>query len=324
MRTLPILASLLGIAALAPSQELRRGLVDADLVVVARQVAKTVRDEDLVLHRLQVIHHVRGAAEVAAVTVLDWPKLALHERPTPRQSRLYCLQDASAQATRLGLPAADGPYFKMVGWAGSNPLVGADVETDPFVAFARLLARSEAGAPPVDTAAALCTTALSGPPGVRTEAARFLTERPNLRATLGDVQWSKLLIRAGGEVDDVTHKIALAELCAEQHLPGVLDALVVALGQVPDAEYARTVGRIGVMLHGEGVTEKLQQRLVNLADPHDRAAVLLAIGATNTTSALEALLRMDGLSGGKDAAIEAALREHHSPQAREAVARRKL
>ncbi|MBL8748986.1 MAG: hypothetical protein JNK78_07490 [Planctomycetes bacterium] len=322
MVLLRLLATSLLFACLLPAQDLRRGLVDADFVAVARAIGKKEHDADLVLHRLQVIRRIRGD-EAQTVTVLDWPNLALHARPMIRQSRLYCLQDASAQATRLGLPAADGPYFKMVGWSGSNPLVGENVEGDPNVQFAALLARSEAGTPPTETAADLCSIALLGAPGLRTEAARFLAERPTLRAKITELQWSRILTRTSGEIDDVAHKIALAELCAEQGLPGLLDSLAVSLGQVQDAEYARTVGRIGALLHGEDATTKLEERLRLAGQEKDRAALLLAIGATNTSSALEALLRIDSASGGKDAAVEAALREHRSPRAKEAVARRK-
>ncbi len=322
MAPLRILATAFLSAFLLPAQDLRRGLVDADFVAVARAIGKKEHDADLVLHRLQVIHRIRGD-EAKTVTVLDWPNLALHSRPMIRQSRLYCLQDASAQATRLGLPTAEGPYFKMVGWSGSNPLVGENVEADPNVQFAALLARSEAGAPPTETALELCSIALLGAPGLRTEAARFLAERPTLRAKITELQWSRILTRTSGEIDDVAHKIALAELCAEQGLPGLLDSLAVSLGQVQDAEYARTVGRIGTLLHGEDATTRLEERLRLAGQEKDRAAILLAIGATNTSSALEALLRIDSASGGKDAAVEAALREHRSPRAKEAVARRK-
>jgi hypothetical protein len=118
MRHLLIAAS--GVfACLSPAQDLRRGLQDATAVLVGRQIGKTAHDEHVVLHRIQVVVDVRGAAEHRLVTVLDWPQLALHQRPTPRQSRLFCLQDATATAARLGLPAGDGPYFKLVGWAGS-------------------------------------------------------------------------------------------------------------------------------------------------------------------------------------------------------------
>jgi hypothetical protein len=321
MRTLATLFPILCLATGLTAQELRRGLVDADAVVVARGVMRTERSEDLVLHKLQVLRNVRGAGAHATVTVLEFPQLAMHQRPTPRQSRLYCLQDASEQAARLELPATDGPFYKMVGWAGSNPLIGAEIDDDPTVRFAALLAAGEAGAAPGDTAAALATIAVQGAPAVRTEAARFLTERGDLRSKLTGVQWSQLVTRATGEVDDVPHKIALAELCAEQRLDGLFDALALSLGPVQDAEYARTVGRIGKLLHGEGATARLEQRLAMAGQPQDRAALLLAIGASNTQSALDALLRMDAT--GKDPAVEAALREHRSPRAQEAVARRR-
>ena len=64
-------------------------------------------------------------------------------------------------------------------------------------------------------------------------------------------------------------------------------------------------------------------RIATAADPADRAALLLAIGASQTTTALDALLQLDGIKEGKDAAVAAALREHRSPRAQEAVARRK-
>ena len=318
MRHTILLASL-AFVAIVPAQELRRGLVDADAIVVARQLGKTPHDEDVVLHRLQILLDVRGGGGNATLTVLDWPKLSLHNRPMPRQSRLYCLQDATAAATRLGLPAQNGPYFRLVGWPGSNPLVGADLATDAGVRFAQLLAANVQGAAPIDTATALHTTALQGDATVRTEAARYLAERPDLRAKLGGLQWSQLVARAAGEIDDVPFKIALAELCAEQRLDGVFDALLVGLNQVDNAEYARIVGRIGKTLHGEDAVARIEERLRQAGQAKARATLLLALGATNTKGALDALLRMDS----KDAAVEAALREHRSPRAKEAVGSKK-
>lgn len=318
MRPLPLL---LVLAALTPAsaQELRRGLADADAVVVARAVGRTRHGERLVLHRLQVLLDVRGAGGATAVTVLDWPQASLHQRPMLRQSRLYCLQDASAAAARLGLPANEGPYFQMVGWPGSNPLVGADLAADPVVRFAQLLAAAESGATPDETAHALADAALQAEPVVRLEAARLLAERPDLRARLGGIPWSRLVARAAGEIDDVEYKIALAELCAEQRLEGVFDALVVGLGQVKEPAYARTVGRLGRALHGEEAASRLAARLRQTAQPAERHALLLALGATRTASALDALLQMDR----SDAGVDAALREHGSPKAREAVGRRR-
>ncbi|MFM1871799.1 MAG: hypothetical protein RL398_1221 [Planctomycetota bacterium] len=310
-----LLSALLAVSATA--QDLRRGLVESDAVVVGRQVGKKPHGDELVLHRVQVLRDVRGAAGAAAVTVIDWPNLSLHNRPQPRQSRLYCLVDASGVAERLGLPAAEAPYYRMAGWSGTNPLVGADLDADAFVGLATLLARSEAGAPSQATAAGLFDLSLARHPVVRLEATKLLAERPDLCTHLQSVQWSNLVARASGEVEDVPYKIALAELCAERRLEGLLDALVVSLGPVDDPEYARTVGRIAKLLHGEEATARLEARLRTLAEPKDRAAVLLAIGATNTESALDALLRRNQ-GPDRDPAVEAALREHRSPRAKEA------
>jgi hypothetical protein len=309
----------LGLAAPADAQDLRRGLAAADCVVVARQVGKKPHGDDVVLHRLQVMRDVRGADGHAAVTVLDWPNLSLHQRPMPRQSRLYCLENASVTAERLGLPASDGPYYRMSGWPGSNPLVGQDLEQDAIVRFATVLAASESGASPADTAAELCAMALRPDRVVRAEATRYLTERGDLRAKLGGLQWQQLVARATAEADDVDYKIALAELCAEQRIYGLVEALAVSLGPVDDPDFARCVGRIGKVLHGEAATEVLARRLRTVGQPKDRAMLLLAIGATNTDSALDALLRLDA----RDEAVEAALREHRSPTAKEAVLKKK-
>ena len=115
------------------------------------------------------------------------------------------------------------------------------------------------------------------------------------------------------------YKIALAELCCEQRLSGLLDALSLSLGPVTDPEYARCVGRIGKVLHGEQATAMLQRRLEIAGQRQDREMLLLAIGATNTRSALDALLQMDR----REAAVEAALKEHRSREAKEAVGKKR-
>lgn len=301
-----------------PGQQLRHGLSDADAVLVGRQVGSRLHSESLRLHRVQVLSDIRGG-HPGAITVLDWPKLSLHIRPTPRQTRLFCLQDASAQATRLGLPASDGPFFKLLGWPGSHPLIGTDIDADQHVRFARILADAEAGTAAVETAARLVRTALSDDADVRREATRLLAERPLLRSRLGQLHWSQLLARAIGETEDIEYKIALAELCAEQRIDGLLDALAVSLGPVSDPQFARCVGRIGRLLHGEQATARLEERLRIAGQERDRGMLLLAIGATSTRSALDALLRMDR----QDALVEAALKEHRAPEAREAVLRRR-
>jgi len=315
MRLIPVICSALALAATTTGQSLRRGLVEADAVFVGRQVGKKPHGDKLNLHRVQILENVRGVDGYQAVTVIDWPKLSLHNRPTPRQSRLFCLQDASAVAQRLGLPATGAPYYKMVGWSGSHPLIGADRNKDPIVRFARTLADSEKGTSPNITAAALASMAISGDAKVRTEVTRYLTERGDLRGKLSGVHWNQLMARATGEVEDIDYKIALATLCGEQRLDGLVDALAVSLGPVTDPRYARCVGRIGKVLHGEQATEVIGKRLRNLGREQDRKMVLMAIGATNTQSALDALMKMNK----KDDAVVAALREHRSKQAQAAA-----
>lgn len=319
MRPFLFVCSALALAATVTGQNLRRGLVSADAVIVGRQAGKKPYGDALTLHRVQVLEAVRGLAGERTVTVLDWPKLSLHNRPTPRQSRLFCLQDASAIAGRLGLPSSEAPYYKMVSWPGSHPLIGSDRDRDPVVRLARLLGESERGAPPGVTASKLVQIAVNGDARVRAEAARYLTERSDLRGKLAGAHWSRLVARAAGEVDDVDYKIALATLCAEQRLDGLVEALAVSLGPVRDPRYARCVGRIGKRLHGEQATELLGKRLRNLAKPEDREMVLMAIGATDTESALGALTKMDQ----RDRAVAAALREHRSSRTKDDAAKRR-
>ena len=319
MRLSYVVCAMLTLAAAAAGQSLRKGIVDADALFVGRQVGKKPQGDALVLHRVQVMESFRGIDGDRLVTVLDWPKLSLHNRPTPRQSRLFCLQDASAVAQRLGLPSSGAPYFKMVGWPGSHPLVGADRDADPVVRLVRVLVAGERGVAPAVTAAALARFAISGHAAVRAEAAHYLTERADLRGKLAAVHWTQLMARATGEVDDIDYKIALATLCGEQRLEGLVDALAVSLGPVTDLRYARCVGRIGRVLHGESAADVLGRRLRNLARPQDRRMVLLAIGATKTQAALDTLSQMDR----DDDAVAAALREHGSKQARRAADRRR-
>ena len=314
-----VLCAALTLAATASSQSLRKGVVDADALIIGRQVGKQLVGDALALHRVQVLEAIRGVDGDRAVTVIDWPKLSLHNRPTPRQSRLFCLQDASVAAARLGLPSSGAPYFKLVGWPGSHPLIGADREADPIARFARVLAASDRGVSPGVTATALVDLAINGHAKIRTEATRYLAERGDLRGKLAAVNWNQLMARATGEVDDIDYKIALATLCGEQRLEGLVAALAVSLGPVTDARYARCVGRISKVLHGERAADVLGRRLRNLAKPEDRRVVLLAIGATKTRAALDALLKMDQ----SDDAVIAALREHGAKKAQKTEQRRR-
>ena len=319
VRLLPLAIAYSLVAATLAAQDLHRGLIEADLVAVGRQVGKEEASPELTVHRVQIVSAIRGVpAGATAVSVLDWPKLSMHNRPQPRQSRLYCLQDAKAAAERAGLPADKGPYFRMVGFDGTHPLIGGDLDADPIVQFARLLAAADTGADATATTAALVDTALNGTPLLRTEAARLLAERPDLRSRIAAVQWSRVLSRVSGEAEDVGYKIALAELCAEQRLPGLAEALVLGASAVQDLDYLRTSGRLTAMLKGEQVTPMILEQIQIARDPRHRQALLLVLGATQTQSALDALLDLRK-SMGADKAVEAALAEHKSRAAREAT-----
>jgi hypothetical protein len=316
------LAALLLSLAAVPlhAQELRFALLDADLVTVARQLGKQSFDDNVDLHKVQVIQTLRsgGGTIPATVTVLDWPNLSLHNRPQPRQSRLYCLHDATRDAQRLGLPADQGPYYRMNGRAGSNPLVGQDLTRDPIARFAQLIADGEAGHAPLVTATALLATAIGDDATTRLEAARHLAEQPLLAARITPLQWSDVLSRTSAETADAEYKVALAELCVGQRLPGLVEALIVGLDTMHNAEYARAVGRLCSVLLGEDAAEPLLKRLASNADGNTRKAMLLALGATRVPKALEALLQWKQLDS-NDAAINAALKEHGGKVAREAA-----
>lgn len=308
------------VTASVPAQELRFALLDADLVAVGRQIGKQAFDDNVDLHRIQVMETLRsgGGAAAATVTVIDWPNVSLHNRPQPRQSRLYCLHDATREATRIGLPADKGPYYRMNGRAGSNPLIGKDLAQDPFVRFAKLIQDGEAGTTPLDTATALLATAIGDDAMTRLEAARHLAEQPLLAARITPLQWTEVLARASAETTDAEFKIALAELCVGQRLPGLVDALVVGLDTMHAPEYARAVGRLCAVMMGDDAIEPLQKRLQTTADTEARSAMLLALGATRSPKALDALLRYKQLDS-KDASIDAALKEHGGKVAREAA-----
>ena len=307
-----------------PAQELRRGIADADLVAIGQAEGRKNVATGVVAHRLKIVEGLRGRhSNEATVTILEWTKESHHNRPAPRQQRLYCLSNASRQAERLQLPADSGPYFKLVGWAGSNPVIVGNRATNAIAQFAKILCDAENGTAPVQTAGKIAALALDSDPLLRLEATRLLAERPFWRGRLTGVQWGKLVARTTAETDDMHYKIALAELCAEQRVPGIADALIIGLDTVQTPAYARTVGRLNAHLHGDESVPPLLRRLREHGrDQEHRQALLLAIGATRTGAALDALLELKRLKA-DDKAVDAALREHKSRKAAEAVMRGK-
>ena len=318
LRILPAL--LFAAATSVRAQELRYAALDADFVAVARQVGAREEGEHHELHTLQIVRAVRGGPATApkTVTVIDYTDVRLHFRPTPRQSRLYCLHDGTKAAEQMGLAADKGPYFTMSQRAGSNPLVGADLDADPTLRFCNLLLQAERGEQPAQVAQELVTTALSDHAPMRLEATRLLAERPLTAARVADVQWGELLARTSAETEDIDYKLALFELCATRRLPGLVEAMLVSLDKTQTPQFARAVGRLCFSMLGEGAATPIVERLSINAEPGVRKALLLALGATRTPQALDALTRMKQTNG-SDPAIEAALREHSGKAAQDAV-----
>lgn len=317
LRFLPAL--LLVAATSVRAQELRYAALDADFVAVARQIGAKPEGDHLELHTLQIVRAVRGGPATAptTVTVIDYTEVRLHFRPTPRQSRLYCLQDGTKAAEQIGLAADKGPYFTMSQRAGSNPLVGADLDADPTLRFCNLLLQAEGGERPNDVARALVETAMSSHAPTRIEAARLLAERPLTAARVADLQWGEMLARTTAETDDVDYKLAMFELCATRRMPGLVEAMLVSLDKTRTPQFARAVGRLCLSMRGDEAVQPILARLTANAEPELRAALLLAIGATRTPQALDALTRMKQADR-NDPAIDAALREHSGKSADDA------
>lgn len=306
------------------AQELRYAALDADFVAVARQIGDRSEGEDhITLHTLQVVRAVRGGPTSApsTVVVIDYPDVRLHFRPTPQKSLLYCLHDATKRANDLKLPADKGPYFTMSQRAGSNPPIGSDLEADPTLRFCALLIQCENGVQPAQVAERLIETAMSQDASTRLEAARLLAERPLAAARIPDLRWGDVLARATAETDDADYRIAMFELCATRRMPGLVDAMLVALDKTHTPEFARAVGRLCTATLGEDAATPIVERLSINAEPAIRQSLLLALGATRSQKALDALLRMKQANS-RDPAIDAALREHSGKAATEAAERR--
>ncbi|MDP6931085.1 MAG: hypothetical protein QF412_15410 [Planctomycetota bacterium] len=291
--------------ALLPCQNLRQATVAADIIVVATDIGVRPLGKSLLLHRLRVISTLKGDAP-SLLTVPESKQVAQHVRPGPGETRLYCLHDFDERARRLGLPQSQAPYFTMSGYQGSNPAI-ADHRKAPAVEFARIILAAQANRTPQETCSALLRQIFTGPPTLRLEAAQALVERPILRRRLSPFDRSQLMALAVGEIKDIPFKIAVAELCAEDRMQGLVDALCRCIDEVADPRFAASLGRIAKVLHGESATEVLRPHLLGTQRQRSRSRLILALGATETQSARQALLRMRETDG-PDADIDAALK----------------
>ncbi len=307
------------LASLSPAQSLRHGVAAADRVVAGKVVSSQPWGEHFVLHELQVAQTIKGEP-ATSLMVVEMKGVSLHARPTPGETRIYCLHNYGKAADRADLPAAMGPFFKMSGYPGSSPSVGENLQDDPRMTLIRIVLDAEIGVSTAQTAFNLVDLALSGGPSVRGEAVAMLTERPVLRGKLSTVHWGEILSRVAAETEDIPFKISLAHLCAEQRLEGLVDALCLSIGDVEDVSYSQVVGRIARSLHGENALDMLRPHILR-ATRDARGRLLMALGATSTETALNALLQMRRL--GSDPYVDAALREHGSPRAKAVLKNKK-
>lgn len=322
MRTRRLLTLCL-LAACAPgtmtAQDLRTGIAASPVVVAGRHVGVRLLGNDFILHKIAVLNPLRGAPG-DTVTVVEWKDLTDHNRPTVADTRLYCLH-AIQNPARLGLPA--GTYYRMDGHAGTHPRLDAQALAEgrePLVPFVRLVLAAD-DMPLEELKVKLVETALGGRGPAATEAALMLSDRPSLLDRLDTLDLSGLLAKASAETDDIDRKLALATVCAERAMPTLIDALALTWASIDDERFNRAVGRFAHKLHGEDATEVLQAHWQRARTVKARGNVVVAIGATGTESALEALLRMRKLDA-NDRYVEAALRLHGAPRAVDAIQRR--
>ena len=295
--------------------QLRHAISDAPLIAVARHTGVRPLGNEFFLHRFERVDAWKGDVP-AAFTIVERKRIADAQQPSIGPVRLLCLRPDPA-AERF--PADRGPYLLRVGYAGDDPVIGDDAaRTASYRALCDALLRSEDGASPAATAAALAELAVRGTGPARTEAAKALRSRPILRDALTPLRREGMLAAAIAIADtDVELTESLASLCAEAGQPGVVDALCVAMRSVDDPRLARATGRIARHVAGERATDGLVPYLREARGPL-RDRLLLAIGTTATESSLELLLGLrtkDGSSPGLDAALAA----HGAPRALEVL-----
>lgn len=334
MKTVSLAILLAGLAPL-PAQELRVAIEQAPVVVVGQHRGVRPRGDAFLVHKVAVLRTLRGDVG-DEVTVLEWKDLSFHVRPAIAGTRLYCLYPVD-DAGKLGLPA--GRYFRMDQHPGSHPPVTMSEATagdaaqrhptakepghpDPVLRLAELLIAAQHEGSILGKKGDLLDLALTAPSPARVEAARLLVERATLLDALNPVELGSLLAKASAETDDVAYKLALATICAERRMPDLVEALCIAWPQIDDEDFSRAVGRFAKHLHGEKATEQLLPYLQRARDAKLRGHVLLAIGATSTESALDALLEVRQLESDTKS-VDAALRLHGAPRAVEAAAKKR-
>ncbi len=311
-------------ATLLPAQQLRRGIESANVLVVATCV-RVQPVKGFVLHRLKLREVLRGeeflklkdGSRADYATVIEIKRVSQHNKPAPAKLRLYCLHDQSRQAGKVALPLAFAPYFRMSGFAGTNPDLGKPLGKDPVLDLVRVLVAAEKGLKPRKVSERIFTIALHGDPRVRSEALKILTEREVLLGYVNQVQMRDVLTRAIGETTDIPYKVSLCDLCATKHVTDLVDRLCVSIPQTGDDRFLRALGRIAKYLHKEQAANVLMAHVAR-AQGKNRDRLIYVLGATSTDAALKALLRMQTNSKDRKS-VDAALRVHGAPRALKAI-----
>ncbi len=291
------------------AQHLRRGVIEAELLVIAKQIDVVDEDERFRIHQLQVIETLRGD-NPGTITIISLKQVADQPRPVDQKVRLYCLR----RDRREGLPTATAARFRMLGYSGSNPEVTPDSQDDSILTFTRALIASEEGASPKQTCDALFDLVTGKDLVARDEAVQLLRERNIVAAKMSAIQLSNLLSMAVAETDDIPFKINLASLCAEREMSSVVEALCISLDRVGDPRFTAALGRIAQKIHRDEATAIFQAEILKARSAEKRARLLHALGATQSPEALQTLLRYRRMNG-RSEPVDAALRAHGSKQA---------
>lgn len=317
LQTLILATSLLCTSGIA--QHLRRGIFDADLVVIAQRFESKVTADGLIRHRLEVLDTLKGE-ETTTIAIIGSSKVADLPQPSSSGPRLYCLRKDS----RRELAQGPDPIYRMLGYQGANPRVDRSDARDPNLVLVKILIASEDGASPKSTCDSLfdlAMTSVLSPESasaqwalMRIEAVQTLRERQMLSGKLSPFQMSNLLSLAVAETEDIPFKISLASLCAEKRMKGVIEALCISLDHVGDKRFTTALGRMARVIHPDSAAELLLNELLKARSKAKRNRLLHALGATQTQDALQALMRYRKING-PGAAIDAALRAHGSKQA---------
>ncbi len=309
--------SILGaFASAVPAQQLRFGVRDAQVIVTARHTGIRPLGNNLFVHSFETAESIKGEGPTR-FSIIERKRISDQPRPIPgKELRLFCL----VPDKQIKPPQRFGPYFRIPGYQGSNPVISQDSSKDTNLRLVQILLESEKGTrSPKKTTDALLSLALTAKGPAHVEALQVIRSRSTLLDALTPLQLSNALSRAVGETEDIPFKVSLASMCGERRVDRVVESLCIGLQKVSDARYSKAIGRIANYVHGEDAYGVLRPLLLKTRNPKVRTDLLLALGATETDAALEALLKYRKANG-KGEAVDAALRAHGSRRALEAVA----